>query len=50
MKGGALPGVCTWLLAVPDDSLAVVLLTNRSAGQPRCGMLAVQAAGIAIAP
>jgi len=48
MKGGSLPGVCTWLLAMPDDSLAVVLLTNRSAGQPRCGMLAVRLAGIAI--
>jgi len=48
MKGGSLPGVCTWLLTMPDDSLAIVLLTNRSAGQPRCGMLAVRLAGIAV--
>jgi CubicO group peptidase (beta-lactamase class C family) len=50
MKGGSLPGVCTWLLTMPDDSLAIVLLTNRTAGQPRCGMLAVRLAGIAIGP
>lgn len=48
MKGGALPGVCTWLLMMPDDDLVIIFLTNRTAGQPRCGMLAVRLAGIAI--
>ena len=48
MHGGALPGVCTWFLTMPDDDVAVILLSNRTPGKPRCGMLAVQIAGIAI--
>jgi len=48
MRGGALPGVCTWFLMVPDDDLVVILLTNRTPGKPRCGMLAIQIAEIAI--
>jgi D-alanyl-D-alanine carboxypeptidase len=48
MRGGALPGVCTWLLLVPDDGMAVVLLSNRTPGVPRCGMLARQIAEIAL--
>lgn len=48
MRGGALPGVCTWFLTVPDEDLAVILLSNRTPGKPRCGSLAAQAAGIAL--
>jgi len=48
MRGGALPGVCTWFLMMPDDDVAVILLSNRTPGKPRCGMLAVQIAGIAV--
>jgi CubicO group peptidase (beta-lactamase class C family) len=48
MRGGALPGVCTWFLTVADEDLAVILLSNRTPGKPRCGLLAVQAAGIAL--
>jgi CubicO group peptidase (beta-lactamase class C family) len=44
MRGGALPGVCTWFLAVPDDRTVVILLSNRTPGKPRCGMLAVEVA------
>jgi CubicO group peptidase (beta-lactamase class C family) len=48
MRGGALPGVCTWFLMMPDDDVVVILLTNRTPGKPRCGMLAVQIAGFAV--
>jgi CubicO group peptidase (beta-lactamase class C family) len=48
MRGGALPGVCTWFLTVPDEDLLVILLSNRTPGRPRCGMLAVQVAGIVV--
>jgi CubicO group peptidase (beta-lactamase class C family) len=48
MKGGSMPGACTWFLMVPDDSLAVILLSNRTPGRPRCGMLTVRLAGIAL--
>ncbi len=44
MKGGALPGVCTWLVMLPDDRITVILLSNRTPGEPRCGGLAVQLA------
>jgi CubicO group peptidase (beta-lactamase class C family) len=47
MRGGALPGVCTWFLMMPDEDMVVILLSNRTPGKPRCGMLAVQIAGIA---
>ena len=47
MFGGALPGVCTWYLEVPDEDLVVILLSNRSPGEPRCGRLAMELAGIA---
>lgn len=47
MRGGALPGVCTWFLMMPDTDVFVVLLSNRTPGKPRCGALAVQIAGIA---
>ena len=47
MKGGSMPGTCTWFVTVPDEGLAVILLTNRSPGQPRCGGLTVRLAGIA---
>jgi CubicO group peptidase (beta-lactamase class C family) len=46
-KGGALPGVCSWMLFVPDQDLCVILLSNRSAGEPRCGQVALEIAGIA---
>ncbi|MBM4060980.1 MAG: beta-lactamase family protein [Planctomycetes bacterium] len=46
MKGGALPGTCTWYLTMPDDGITVILLSNRSAGEPRCGQLAIELAGI----
>jgi hypothetical protein len=46
-RGGALPGACTWFLTMPDDDLSVILLSNRTAGKPRCGMLAVQVARLA---
>jgi CubicO group peptidase (beta-lactamase class C family) len=48
MRGGALPGVCTWFLMLPDDDIVVILLSNRTPGKPRCGILAVQIARIAI--
>lgn len=48
MRGGALPGVCTWFLTMPDDDVVVVVLSNRTPGRPRCGMLAVEAARIAV--
>jgi D-alanyl-D-alanine carboxypeptidase len=46
MLGGALPGVCTWFLMMPEEDILVILLSNRTPGMPRCGMLAVQIAGI----
>ncbi len=49
MRGGALPGVCTWMILMPDDDVALVLLSNRPPGKPRCGMLAVRLAGVAVA-
>jgi CubicO group peptidase (beta-lactamase class C family) len=48
MKGGALPGVCTWMLFLPDEDLFVVLLSNRSAGEPRCGQVALEIAKLAL--
>ena len=45
--GGALPGVCTWFLTIPDGDVSVILLSTRTPGKPRCGMLAVQVAGLA---
>jgi CubicO group peptidase (beta-lactamase class C family) len=48
MKGGSMPGVCTWYLAVPDEALAIILLSNRTPGQPRCGRLTVRLAGIVL--
>ncbi len=50
MKGGSLPGTCAWLLFVPQEDLCVALLSNRSAGQPRCGALAIEIARLALAP
>lgn len=47
MRGGALPGVCTWFLTIPDGDVSVILLSNRTPGKPRCGMLAVEVAGLA---
>lgn len=47
-KAGALPGVCTWMLFAPDQDLCVVLLSNRSPGEPRCGQVALEIAGIAL--
>lgn len=44
MRGGALPGVCTWMITMPDDDLALILLSNRTPGKPRCGMLSVRLA------
>jgi len=49
MKGGALPGVCTWFLFIPDEDFCLILLSNRSAGNPRCGMLALDLAKLALA-
>jgi CubicO group peptidase (beta-lactamase class C family) len=48
MRGGALPGVCAWFLTMPDDEVAVILLSNRTPGKPRCGMLAVEIARIVV--
>ncbi len=48
MKGGALPGVCTWMLFLPDEDLCVILLSNRSAGEPRCGQVALEIAKLAL--
>lgn len=48
MKGGALPGVCTWMLFLPDEDLCVILLSNRSAGEPRCGQVALEIARLAL--
>lgn len=48
MKGGALPGVCTWMLFLPDEDLCVILLSNRSAGEPRCGRVALEIAMMAL--
>jgi CubicO group peptidase (beta-lactamase class C family) len=50
MKGGSLPGTCAWILFVPQEDLCVVLLSNRSAGQPRCGALAIEIARLALGP
>jgi len=47
MRGGALPGVCTWFLTMPDDDVAVIVLSKRTPGRPRCGMLAAQIAAVA---
>lgn len=47
MRGGSMPGACTWLITMPDDDVAVILLSNRTPGKPRCGMLAVKLAQIA---
>jgi len=47
MRGGSMPGACTWLITMPDDDVAIVLLSNRTPGKPRCGMLAVRLAQIA---
>jgi D-alanyl-D-alanine carboxypeptidase len=49
MKGGALPGVCTWMLFLPDEDLCVILLSNRSPGEPRCGQVALEIAKLALA-
>jgi len=49
MHGGALPGVCTWFLMMPDEDILVILLSNRTPGKPRCGMLAVEIARIVAA-
>ena len=49
IKGGALPGVCTWMLFLPDEDLCVILLSNRSAGEPRCGQVALEIAKLALA-
>jgi hypothetical protein len=49
MKGGALPGVCAWMLFLPDEDLCVILLSNRSAGEPRCGQVALEIAKLALA-
>jgi CubicO group peptidase (beta-lactamase class C family) len=48
MKGGALPGVCTWMLFLPGEDLCVILLSNRSAGEPRCGQVALEIARLAL--
>jgi D-alanyl-D-alanine carboxypeptidase len=48
VKGGALPGVCTWMLFLPDEDLCVILLSNRSAGEPRCGQVALEVAKAAL--
>lgn len=50
MKGGALPGVCSWMLFLPDEDLVVILLSNRSAGEPRCGQVALEIAKLVLAP
>lgn len=47
-RGGALPGVCTWFVTLPDDGVTVILLSNRTPGEPRCGALAVQIATLAL--
>jgi len=31
---------------MPEEDILVILLSNRTPGMPRCGMLAVQIAGI----
>jgi CubicO group peptidase (beta-lactamase class C family) len=49
MKGGALPGVCAWMLFLADEDLCVILLSNRSAGEPRCGQVALEIAKLALA-
>ena len=49
MKGGSLPGVCAWFLFQPDEDVCVILLSNRSAGEPRCGPLALEIAKLALA-
>jgi len=48
MRLGALPGACTSFLIMPDEDIVVILLSNRTPGKPRCGMLSVQIAGIAV--
>lgn len=47
MRGGSMPGACTWFITMPDDDVAVILLSNRTPGKPRCGMLSVKLAQIA---
>ncbi len=47
-RGGALPGVCTWFVTLPDEGVTVILLSNRTPGEPRCGALAVQVATLAV--
>jgi hypothetical protein len=32
---------------MPDEDVSVILLSNRTPGKPRCGMLAAQVAGLA---
>jgi CubicO group peptidase (beta-lactamase class C family) len=49
LKGGALPGVCTWMLFLPEEDLCVILLSNRSAGEPRLGQIALEIAKLALA-
>jgi len=49
VRDGALPGVCTWMLFLPDEDLCVILLSNRSAGEPRCGQVALEIARLALA-
>ncbi len=49
MKGGSLPGVCTWMLFLPEEDLCVILLSNRSAGEPRLGQVALEIARLALA-
>lgn len=46
--GGALPGVCTWFLTLPDEGISVILLSNRSPGEPRCGALATEIATLVV--
>lgn len=48
MKGGALPGVCTWMLFIPDEDLCVILLSNRSPGEPRGGQVVLETARLAL--
>ena len=50
MKGGALPGVCAWFLLMAEEDLCIILLSNRSAGNPRCGLLALDLAKAALQP
>jgi hypothetical protein len=49
IKDGALPGICTWILFLPEEDLCVILPSNRSAGEPRCGQVALEIARLALA-